>query len=491
MDPFEKMMDRKRRKTFRTVLAVSISIALFLGAALHVFFCHINQFGLELSLNGSEEFVLEVGELYEEAGASARFSGKYLLKEGIGIDVVSQGQVDSEKIGTYQVRYSATHERWHAEKVRTVRVVDTVAPRIWLVSDPGTYVLPGEKYREEGFMARDNYDGDLTDQVIKTEKNGRIIYSVADSSGNRTEVIRDIVYYDPIAPEIELHGELSISIPLGEQYQEPGFDARDNCDGDLTDRVTVTGSVDVNRAGTYTLHYTVADSYGNETTVERTVHVKTKAAPQQNTVTPSGKVIYLTFDDGPGKYTRELLDVLKKYDVKATFFVVNTRYIDLVKDIVAEGHTIALHTYCHNYKKIYASEDSYFDDLYQMQEIIESKTGIKTMLLRFPGGSSNKVSKFNPGIMTRLTQAVVEDGFRYFDWNVDSNDAGGSKTAEEVFENVINGVQQRRVSIVLQHDTKGYSVDAVEDIILWGLEHGYKFLPLGSDSPTAQHEVNN
>ena len=82
-------------------------------------------------------------------------------------------------------------------------------------------------------------------------------------------------------------------------------------------------------------------------------------------------------------------------------------------------------------------------------------------------------------------------GFQYFDWNVDSNDAGGAKTAEKVYENVISGVKNRSVSIVLQHDTKGYSVDAVEKIIKWGLENGYTFLPLKSNSPTAHHGVNN
>ena len=86
---------------------------------------------------------------------------------------------------------------------------------------------------------------------------------------------------------------------------------------------------------------------------------------------------------------------------------------------------------------------------------------------------------------------MVNRGFRYFDWNVDSNDAGGAKSAAEVYENVISGVQRQRVSVVLQHDIKGFSVNAVEQIIQWGLENGYTFLPLGSDSPTAAHDVRN
>ncbi|MBQ9108767.1 MAG: peptidoglycan-N-acetylglucosamine deacetylase, partial [Oscillospiraceae bacterium] len=117
--------------------------------------------------------------------------------------------------------------------------------------------------------------------------------------------------------------------------------------------------------------------------------------------------------------------------------------------------------------------------------------GIKTTLLRFPGGSSNGVSRFNPGIMTRLTKLVEEKGFQYFDWHVDSQDAGGAKTADEVFQNVVNGVKNRKTSVVLQHDIRGYSVDAVERIIQWGLKNGYTFKALDENSPKAHHNVKN
>ena len=137
------------------------------------------------------------------------------------------------------------------------------------------------------------------------------------------------------------------------------------------------------------------------------------------------------------------------------------------------------------------SEEAFFEDLYACQKLIYDRTGVLTTLLRFPGGSSNTVSKFNPGIMSRLTVAVQNAGFQYFDWNVDSNDAGGAKTAQEVFENVVNGCASRRVSIVLQHDIKGFSVEAVEKILIWGTENGYRFLALDSSSPGAHHGVNN
>ena len=93
--------------------------------------------------------------------------------------------------------------------------------------------------------------------------------------------------------------------------------------------------------------------------------------------------------------------------------------------------------------------------------------------------------------MTRLTEKLPQLGFRYFDWNVDSKDAGGAKTTEQVVANVIAGIGDKKVSVVLQHDLYGYSVDAVEQIILWGLENGYTFAPLTEGSPACQHDVNN
>lgn len=493
MDPFENRMRRKMKIRNRFLLMLPFLLALIIGGLVYVFTYHVNHFSLELNLIGEEHIILEYGQAYEELGAEGRFFGSYIMQEGIAVPVKYTDSVVESKLGTYTVRYEADYERWRAETERTVEIVDTTAPRIWLAEKKGNYVIPGEQYQEEGFMARDNYDGDLTDRVKKTILKDRIIYQVQDSSGNVARVSRRIVYYDPIPPEIRLKGDQSIMIQQGKSYAEPGYTATDNCDGDITDRVKISGSVDTAKPGTYQIHYTVEDSFGNTDTEVRTVRVKEKPKPkpQQSESKPTGKVIYLTFDDGPSKYTEKLLKILKRYNVKATFFVVNTGYAHLIDDIVSAGHSIAAHTYSHEYSEIYASEDAYFADLNKILNVIKKHSGADTKLIRFPGGSSNKVSKFNEGIMTRLTYEVVERGYKYFDWNVDSNDAGGAKTAEKVYENVISGVQGRKISIVLQHDTKSYSVDAVEKIIQWGLENGYQFLPLKKDSPTAAHDLNN
>ena len=206
------------------------------------------------------------------------------------------------------------------------------------------------------------------------------------------------------------------------------------------------------------------------------------------------KIIYLTFDDGPSQYTPQLLEVLEKYNVKATFFVVTYKdYNYLMKDIVEAGHTIGVHTASHNYARIYQSEEAYYKDLYKAQDIIFEQTGLRPTIIRFPGGSSNQVSKsYCKGIMTALTKSVIEKGFQYFDWNVDSNDAnGGSTDKDAVVNQVIKSVSKKKVSLVLQHDSLKYSVDAVEEIIVWALENGYTFKTLDIDSPGMHHRVGN
>jgi peptidoglycan/xylan/chitin deacetylase (PgdA/CDA1 family) len=394
------------------------------------------------------------------------------------------------------VIYTATYRRQTKTLERTVHVVDTQAPVISLVSDPDKFTLPGQSYEEEGFSATDGYDGDITHKVQRELTDTEVIYTVTDSSGNKTEVRRTIVFKDPEPPVITLLGDQEITIEAGSGYEEPGYTAVDNCDGDIAQFVNVTGNVNIWSAGTYTITYTVTDSYGNTTSATRTVNVKAKqtgggdvGGPQ---VDGTGKVIYLTFDDGPSDYTLELLKVLDKYNVKATFFVAGTGRLSYLAKIDAAGHAIGLHSVTHKYSEIYASEDAFFADLYGIQKIVEQQIGYKTWLMRFPGGSSNMESaKYCKGIMTKLTKSVVDQGFYYFDWNVDSDDAGGARSAEEVFRNVTNGCAKKNNAIVLQHDIKGFSVKAVEDIIIWGLSNGFTFEKLTENSPGSHHPVNN
>lgn len=480
--------DGEKRSSWWGVLWVSLGLLLTAVLVVVVLFV-VNRFSVEIRMNGESEMTIEYQQGYTDAGAEAYLVGTLFLKDGYPLEMSTKNSVNPDELGAYTVEYSADLWRYETTAQRTVAVVDTQRPVIKLVSSPDVYTLPGTAYEEEGFTASDNHDGDITSKVERYEKDGYVYYKVKDSSGNSAVIGREIHYNDPIPPELTLEGDSEITLSAGSRYEEPGYTAVDNCDGDMTDKVSVTGSVDIYRSGTYTLEYSVTDSYGNTDTATRTVYVVPR--PQPDTVTPSGKVVYLTFDDGPGGYTDRLLEILAKYNAKATFFVVNTGSIDKVSSIAAAGHAIGIHSMTHDYDAIYASEDAFFADLLGMQKIIKDYTGIETTLMRFPGGSSNTVSDFNPGIMTRLTQAVEDMGFQYFDWNVSSDDAYNAYDSETVYQRVIDGISGRNVSVVLQHDIKGYSVEAVEKILAWGIANGYTFQSLNSSSPTAHHGVNN
>ena len=472
-------------------IGVILLILLALTVCTAAFLFQVNRFSLELTPVGQREMVLQYGEPYGERGASVKLYGSLVLRDGVDLDipVTVDGSINEDRIGTYTVEYSVDYHGLRGKTERTVRVIDTTPPSITLKSIPGHNTVVGEAYEEEGYSAYDHYDGNITDRVSVREENGFVIYTAMDSSGNKTSVRRKIRYYDPTPPMLTLLGSHTIYIDAGSEYQEPGFTAVDNADGDVTARVSAEGEVNRYLSGTYTIHYSVADSNGNHSSAERTVVVVPK--PQPDTVKPGNKVIYLTFDDGPSRYTEELLEILEKYNVKATFFVVNSDYVHLISKIAQDGHAIGIHSVTHNYQKIYESEEAFFADCQRMQHIISEHCGVETTLLRFPGGSSNTVSRFNPGIMTRLSQAAEDMGYQYFDWNVDSDDAGRTHTAEGVFENVVAGVERQNISVVLQHDTKGYSVEAVEQIIAWGIANGYTFLPLDATSPECHHGINN
>lgn len=488
----EQSNEKPKLAWMKRLLAVLLIAAVLICAIWFVLF-RVNRFFLEIRLNGQEEVTLEFGEIYQEPGAQVYFCGTMLLQEGILLEAVHpdvSSDINGEILGRYTVNYAAAYEFWKATAQRKIFVVDTQCPVITLTPGPEETILPGTVYEEPGFKAVDNYDGDITDRVIRREDMGVITYAVIDSSGNPAYAQREIPYHDPVPPELVLVGGDTMEITVGTFFVEPGYAAADNVDGNLTEQVQIEGEVDWLNAGVYELTYTVSDGYENTATAKRTVEVIGRERPE--VVWPAEKTIYLTFDDGPGPYTKTLLDVLDRYGAKATFFVVDSGYYSSMREIVKRGHSIGIHSVTHDYEEIYSSPEAFFADLLKMQALIEYQTGVKTTLMRFPGGSSNVISRnTSEGIMTLLTEKVQDAGFQYFDWHVDSNDAGGARRSETVRDNVIEGCRQRRTSVVLQHDIHAYSVDAVEEILQWGKKNGYKFRALRDTSPGAHHDVNN
>lgn len=478
------------RTASQIAIAIVCCLVLAAGAGLYLLFGW-NHFSMTMELGGKDSVLLEYGDEYHDAGCRAILKGDRLWRSGVPfeIPVSVSGLEEFTNLGKHTIQYSVDFYGFRNSVERTVRVIDTQVPVITLTPDPAD-LAPAREYKEAGFQATDNFDGDITDRVKRTEEEGRITYAVFDSSGNPAYAFREIPVFDITPPEIELVGGETYTIPVGQPFVDPGYRAFDAHDGDLTDLVEVQSEEIIwYQPGNYQIKYTVSDKNENTCTITRQVIVEAKEHPVQQY--PDGKVIYLTFDDGPCPDTVRLLNILKQYDVKATFFVVNTGYPEIMKRIAAEGHSLAIHTMSHNYDAIYESPEAYYSDLLGMQDVIRSTVGQDTWLMRFPGGSSNMVSSFSPGIMTLLTKSVEDAGFSYFDWNVDSNDAGGATKADTVFKNVIDGVQQNRISVVLQHDIHPYSVDAVEKIILWGKRNGYTFLPLEQNSPSMHHPINN
>ena len=203
-------------------------------------------------------------------------------------------------------------------------------------------------------------------------------------------------------------------------------------------------------------------------------------APERKiTGTSSGeKICYLTFDDGPSKNTLKILDVLKKYEVKATFFVIGNciceenRYI--LERIIEEGHMIGLHANNHKYEKFYADDMVYLKDYENLYNILKEDYGIETAIYRFPGGSA---CKYMYGKGNEYVKKMREKGFSCFDWNVTGEDSVGKPTVDSIQKNIFERIFRYEKPIVLLHDSciADATAEALPGIIERIKEQGYLF----------------
>lgn len=206
---------------------------------------------------------------------------------------------------------------------------------------------------------------------------------------------------------------------------------------------------------------------------------------------PAGRKVYLTFDDGPSSYTEEILDILDQYDVKATFFVVGKESDwarEALQEIVDRGHTLGMHSYSHKYGEIYESVESFSEDLDKIQNYVYDATGVTSTVYRFPGGSSNTISKVD---MNDFADYLDTREIRFFDWNVSSGDAvKGGASVEQITKNVMGDVVRHKNVIVLMHDAanKRTTVEALPIIIenILALEDT-EILPITDETEPVQH----
>ena len=208
-------------------------------------------------------------------------------------------------------------------------------------------------------------------------------------------------------------------------------------------------------------------------------------------LTESTRRVYLTFDDGPSCYTEDILDILDRYDVKATFFVVgkeNDTAKELVREIADRGHTLGMHSYSHVYSDIYGSEEQFEADLNKIREYVYNAAGVTCTLYRFPGGSSNSVSRIDMEVFARC---LDKQGIRFFDWNATSGDAvADMPSVDQIVKNVMSDMEGYSTVVVLMHDAadKRTTVEALPIIIesILALEDT-AILPITEDTEPVQH----
>lgn len=206
------------------------------------------------------------------------------------------------------------------------------------------------------------------------------------------------------------------------------------------------------------------------------------------------KIAYLTFDDGPSINTNAILDILKKENVKATFFVKGNNTEGGKKSyrrIVKEGHSIGNHTFSHEYSYIYKSKDNFVKDFNRLQRLIKDTTGVTPAIIRFPGGSNNTISQKYGGkkIMNELVTYAKSNNLYYVDWNVDSGDAAVTmEKKDKIIENVKTESSYSDKIIVLMHDagSKKTTVEALPQIIKDLRSKGFEFRPLRAEEYTVK-----
>lgn len=434
-----------------------------------------------IRLEGKKYIELDYLEEYKEPGYSA-----YFLHDDVTKSVKVTNNINTKKLGEYEVIYKINISGFKRKVTRKVVVIDKSAPTITLASTDDIYVCPGKKYNDEKtYSAMDKLDGDVTKNIKVKQTDSKITYTVSDKHGNESSISRKIIYEDKKPPTITLNGNSTVYTFIGDPYIELGANSNDTCDGDISNTINTTGSVNTDAAGEYELTYTSTDKAGNSSSVKRRVIVSERG---------KNGTIYLTFDDGP-KWgtTNVILDILKEEGVKATFFVTNSGPDELIKREFDEGHSIGLHTASHDYSIVYSSVDAYFYDLSIVSNRVKNITGMEPRIIRFPGGASNTVSrKYCQGIMSNLTSEVLNRGYRYYDWNLSSGDAaGGSPSSDEIANNVISSLSKNRVNMVLMHDIKPYTRDALRSIIKYGKDNGYSFEKITNSTEMITQRVNN
>lgn len=204
------------------------------------------------------------------------------------------------------------------------------------------------------------------------------------------------------------------------------------------------------------------------------------------------KIAYLTFDDGPYYSTDKVLDILKKYNIKATFFTIgldkdicydNKNYScsDTYKKIVDNGHTIANHTYSHLiFRGLYNNSESFINQVIKQEELIKDRTGVTTNILRFPGGSNTAKSLCRNDI-DKIMKSLQDRHYGWVDWTAQDGDGGYLPSYEKAWSNFTNSINEN-IEVILFHDYSNITISMLPSAIEYLETRDYILLPLFYES---------
>lgn len=223
---------------------------------------------------------------------------------------------------------------------------------------------------------------------------------------------------------------------------------------------------------------------------QQAAELKEAAETPEPTEVPEKKKVYLTFDDGPGSQTEEILDILKENEIKATFFVTGKAGDEaekIYKKIVKDGHTLGMHSYSHIYDEIYETKESFSKDFKKLYNYLHDVTGYEPQWYRFPGGSTSEHIQLP---LETFTGVLESKNVRYMDWNVISPDISNpSAKKEQIASGIAESVSQFDTSVVLLYDSvdRPTTLKALPLIIEKLKKENYELLPLDDDTPLVRH----
>lgn len=462
-------------------------IAVLLGSVCLVFLGVILYLKLRPAiLFNSESIEVEINESFDPL-AQIKIQRKGQIED----IVVNTENIDYTKLGKYDAEYTLFDRTYYL----TVKIVDTKAPIVEVQEgntdakvevDPNNLIINIDDATKTTVAYKEKYSfaepGDLS-----------VVLTITDESNNVTEAttVIHILPEDTIPPEISAEEVITLQINSVFDPLE-SIEINDNQDPNPSLEV-LSNDVNTNQTGTYQVVYQGMDRSGNTCKFEKTIKIVEFSKIGRNYSTDE-KIVYLTFDDGPSYNTPEILKILDQYQIKATFFVTGNggEYTNCIKEAHDKGHTIGLHTYSHDYS-IYQSQKTFFDDLNKISNLVEDLIGYRPHYIRFPGGSSNTVSKnYKTGIMSSLSEEVINRGYQYYDWNVTSGDAGGNNVDVDYIVEHATKLDDGNL-VVLFHDARGKdtTVEALPRVIEYYLNLGFRFAAINDESYSCHHGINN